>query len=540
MSIFTFDEHNAEVLCCAYSPDDTLIVSSDSKGCVIVWEAECGFIKFRKHHSAIGQSVNFCSFNKSGTVFGATGYDAIDLWDSEKGNLLQTFLHWDLRVERFCFTNDGYHIISVFDNSIYKWDLRTNLYSKIKLPSSKNFVILSCCLSADGNFLACGTSDSSVIILDMNSEAVIYNVKGHKESVINVMFSTDGKKLLSVSYDWYVIHDMTAVKNTSAVSFEGNLSVQLKDELLIATSSYWKCVEIRRGFQGELICQTEAEKKDICSLSSSISEVVYGMEDGSLKVLNISSKNVTILEKHEGRINYILHSKKGSTFFTCSEDKTLRVWKEGESLPIKVLRGHSQSVLMCVQFRTCDWLVSCSKDGTLRVWDVVEGDLKFSISEGHGNQDVLFCDISHDDSYIASASSDKTVKVWHTSNGQLYKSIECSEAVRCCRFYFSSYVLISGDDSGAVTQWHFGGKGEPKVIGFHDSQVRGIYFAVNGSQFITVSDDIKLWKRDGTFAQTLLLPTSFTGVTPPSIWPSDNFDIFVIVHNSVLYILKKI
>ncbi|XP_035205437.1 WD repeat-containing protein 5 homolog, partial [Stegodyphus dumicola] len=215
------------------------------------------------------------------------------------------------------------------------------------------------------------------------------------------------------------------------------------------------------------------------------------------------------------------------------------IWKEGESLPVKVLRGHSQSVLMCVQFRICDWLLSCSKDGTLRVWDVVEGDFKFSISEGHGNQDVLFCDISHDDKYIASASSDKTVKVWHASNGQLYKSIECSDAVRCCRFYFSSYVLISGDDSGAVTQWHFGGKDEPKLIGYHDSQVRGIYLAVDGSQFITISDDIKLWNRNGTFAQTLLLPTSSSGVTPPSIWTSDNFDIFVIVHNSVLYILKK-
>ncbi|XP_035232665.1 uncharacterized WD repeat-containing protein all2124-like, partial [Stegodyphus dumicola] len=290
-----------------------------------VWETECGFIKYRKHHSAPGHSVNFSSFNKSGTVFGAAGYDAIDLWDCENGNLLQTFLHQELRVERFCFTNDGHHIISVFNNSIYKWDLRTNQYTEIKLPSSKNFVILSCCLSADGNFLACGTSDSSVIILDMNSEAVINNLKGHKEHVINVMFSTDGKKLLSVSYGWYIIHDMTAVKNTYAVSFQGNLSVQLKDELLIATSSYWKWIEIRRGFQGELICQTEAEEKEICCLSSSISEVIYGMEDGSLKVLNISSKKVTVLEKHEGRINYILHSKKSGTFFTCSEDKTLRV-----------------------------------------------------------------------------------------------------------------------------------------------------------------------------------------------------------------------
>ncbi|XP_035230410.1 apoptotic protease-activating factor 1-like [Stegodyphus dumicola] len=51
MSIFTFDEHSAEVLCCAYSPDDSLIISSDSKGCVISTSASatdiCG-------HSSLG------------------------------------------------------------------------------------------------------------------------------------------------------------------------------------------------------------------------------------------------------------------------------------------------------------------------------------------------------------------------------------------------------------------------------------------------------------------------------------------------------
>ncbi|XP_055934382.1 apoptotic protease-activating factor 1-like [Argiope bruennichi] len=555
-----FTEHGDEVMCCSYSPDDHFIISSDSGGKTYVWEVGTEIneqdwtIKYVKHH----KQPCFSCFSNDGKIFGTAIYDSIHLWDFETGNLKRILNHSNYPFKTIVFTPNDNHVLSVYDSVITKWNI-TNEKEKSVIDTcpDKSYVICSCCISPDGNFIACGTSAPSVIIIGAHSQNFVRYLQGHDDNVINVMFSKDNKKLLSVSSTQCIIHDISELTDTPQCVFEGNLSVQRQNkelDIIIASSVFFNTVEVREGLDGHLISKSKPEKENVtfCSLSSNCLEIVYGTKSGDVKIFNIASQStVELLPKHCDQVNYILHSKNNCTFFTCSVDKTIKVWEN--NLNILTLTGHKYGVVMCVEFHKCNRLLSCSKDGSLRVWDTSKKSSArhLSVMEGHGNQDITFCDVSPGDVYLASSSVDGSVKVWKAENGDLFRSFrpknDYTTPVRCCRFSPSGQFLIVGLDNGEVFFCHLlGNQGLNVLANRHDSVVHRIMMVsekcvtIDGPLFLSLSKSIQLWNRRGQPLHTIILPNSFMGTISPCIWTSDNFDIIVVILNSILYILKRI
>ncbi|CAL1286729.1 unnamed protein product [Larinioides sclopetarius] len=370
-----FTEHGDEVVCCSYSPDDHFIISSDVVGKTYVWEVGTEIdeqpwtIKHVKYDER--QNLCFSCFSNDGKTFGTAVYDSVKLWDFKTGKLKRILFHSNYLIKTFVFTPNDSHILTVYDSIISKWSM-TNEKEKSNLDTcpDKSNVICSCCISSDGNFIACGTSAPSIIIIGAHSQNFVRHLQGHNDNVINVMFSKDNSKLLSVSSTQFIIHDISQLTDTPQCAFEGNLSVQMQktqQEITVASTVFFNTVEVREGLDGQLISKSQSEKENVtsCSLSNNCSEVVYGTKSGNVKV-NIASKNtVELVPKHRAQVNYILHSKNNSTYFTCSVDKTIKVWEN--NLNILTLTGHRSDVVMCVEFQKSSRLLSCSKDGTLRV-----------------------------------------------------------------------------------------------------------------------------------------------------------------------------
>ncbi|GFU08427.1 apoptotic protease-activating factor 1 [Nephila pilipes] len=567
-SILTFTEHRHEVVCCSYSPDNNYIISSDVTGTTYVWDFiteekdQHWTIKFKNQHTHPKSSFSLSSFSNDGKTFGTAVYDTIKLWDFKTGNLKYSLCHDGYLVKTFMFAKNDSHVLSVYDNIISDWTLSNeNEKSVVGSYWDKSYVICSSCLSPNEEYIACGTSSASVIIINMKSQIIVNNLRGHNGDVVNVMFSKDGTKLLSVSSTKFIIHDVSLIQDTPLVSFEGNLSVHVdmkeSEEITVATSNYFNSLEVRKGLNGQLVLKSASEDDCIsaCSLSKDCSEIVYGTKSGAIKVFRIATKcTLELLPCHYGQVNYILYSKYDSTFFTCSADRTIKVWKNNSHY--STLTGHTHAVVRCVEFtKFRNKLLTCSKDGSLRVWDVSNSSSKENrllVIEGHGNQDVTFCDVSPDDKFLASASVDGTIKVWNAENGEHYRTFlpeneDLNKAVRCCRFSPFGQFLIGGLDNGKVVFCYLLGNQGAKVLpSYHDSVVQKIMMidsndeTFKSSFFLSVSNSIKLWCRQGTLLHTILLPSSFMGTEPPFIWTSDNFNILVVILNSILYILKRI
>ncbi|KAG8195243.1 hypothetical protein JTE90_027984 [Oedothorax gibbosus] len=544
-AVITFKEHESPVICCAFSPDDEYIISCDIEY-TYVWQInpQNWFNRCKKQPPNPKTPFNFCCFNNNGDLFAAASYNTIQVWDFETEILKTTINYGDFNINRFCFSPDDAKVLSISDNFVTECDVKSgNDKLVISTGPKKDYVLCSICVN--DSYIACGTTKGSVIVISRETKTVVKNLRGHNRDVVNVAFSKDGKRLFSASSKAYILHDASHLTNSPLVSFEGTMSAHMDKELVVAASNYFNCVEVRKGLEGELDTSSEPEANEItaCTLSNDCSKVFYGTKNGDVKVFNIVTKeSVKLLPKHKGKVNYILASKHDSTLFTCSEDNTIHIRRENQETLI--LKGHTQSVLMCVEFQKSKKLVSCSKDGSLRVWNTETGELILPITEGHGNQDVRFCDLSRDEDLLASASADETIKIWSSCNGELKKTFKVknvvNSAVRCCRFSPVNKILVSGHDNGNLVLWHLQGSQEEEILATHDSVVYDIRFSDDKSgQFLSLSSGIKLWSGSAQLLQTIILPSSYMGVDPPCLWSSPDFRVMVVVHNSVLYILKK-
>jgi WD40 repeat protein len=72
-------------------------------------------------------------------------------------------------------------------------------------------------------------------------------------------------------------------------------------------------------------------------------------------------------------INHVCFSPDGRYFLTCSMDKSIKVWDAGTTRLLKVIdraryAGHGTSVNKLLWTGYHDQIVSCSDDRTLSVW----------------------------------------------------------------------------------------------------------------------------------------------------------------------------
>jgi WD40 repeat protein len=119
--------------------------------------------------------------------------------------------------------------------------------------------------------------------------------------------------------------------------------------------------------------------------------VLFGCADGTVRLLDLDNAHSDALprelnERHQGAINGVAFSPDGETCATCSEDRSIYLWKTETGELLHHLRGHRAAVTS-VQFASANRLVSAGRDNHLIVWDVEPGKPPVRIPpsfDGHG------------------------------------------------------------------------------------------------------------------------------------------------------------
>uniref|UniRef100_A0A8D2L432 F-box/WD repeat-containing protein 7 n=1 Tax=Varanus komodoensis TaxID=61221 RepID=A0A8D2L432_VARKO len=162
-------------------------------------------------------------------------------------------------------------------------------------------------------------------------------------------------------------------------------------------------------------------------------------------------------------------------------------WRSGDARPPKVLKGHDDHVITCLQF--CgNRIVSGSDDNTLKVWSAVTGECVQTLvghtggvwsSQMRGN-------------IVISGSTDRTLKVWDADTGDCVHTLHGhTSTVRCMHLHGTR--VVSGSRDATLRLWDIETGQCLHVLMGHVAAVRCVQY--DGRKVVSGAYDytVKVW-----------------------------------------------
>ncbi|MFP4101785.1 WD40 domain-containing protein [Coleofasciculus sp.] len=340
--------------------------------------------------------------------------------------------------------------------------------------------------------------------------------KGHKDAVIQVAFSPDGKTIATASFDHTVklwqpngklIHTIQENDKVNSLAFS-------PDGKLIATASFDNTVKLWkldgsspiRTFQGHsegvFGVAFSPDSKLIATASGDKTIKLWNPEDGTL---------LKTLTGHEDVIDGIAFSPNGEIIASASWDGTVKLWRTTNEKSFRILKdetleadkSHSDRVFGVAFSPDGKMIASVSRDNTAKLWNT-DGTLRHTLN-GHTDR-VIRVDFSPDGETMATTSWDKTIKVWRTTDGTLLETLEGhTDGVFGVEFSPDGEMLATASQDNTVKLWKRDKSLNKRILKNHSQEIHSIDFSSDGKKIATASEDstVNLWKTDGTWGKTL-------------------------------------
>ncbi|KAG8688979.1 hypothetical protein FRC11_004386 [Ceratobasidium sp. 423] len=173
----------------------------------------------------------------------------------------------------------------------------------------------------------------------------------------------------------------------------------------------------------------------------------------------------------------------------------IRLWSVSDRTAIsRPFRGHSDQVLSVSFSPDGTRLVSGSRDWTVRIWDVQRAKTVIGPLEQHtfGVSSVSY---SPDGSQIASASYDHTIRLWDARTGaEIGDPLQDhADEVYSISFSPNGRYISSGGYDGKVCVWDVRARRQANEPFLQHSFVRSVAFSPCGTRIASSSDDQNVW-----------------------------------------------
>jgi len=281
--------HGSSILYVKFSPNGSMLATSDGRGMVRVWSLSETNIK-RKIFSGHNGWVTSVAFSQDGRLLASAGYDrTVRIWDVNTVQELVVLKGHEHTVNSVVFSPDGKLLVSTGqDGTVRLWDV--GLQKEMAVILGNQGFIYWVSFSPDGSMLATASEDS-VKLWDVASRKEIGVISGHKKRIHRVVFSPDSLLVASVSSDKTV--RMWSVKTQSQI---------------------WV------GFHEDIVTGVffSPNGKIVASSGADRAISLWDVATGDL---------IRTIKGHTEWVNAISFSPEGALLFSGSDDNTVKIWE---------------------------------------------------------------------------------------------------------------------------------------------------------------------------------------------------------------------
>jgi WD40 repeat protein len=426
-------ESRVESLC--WSPDGRRIVAGADA--IRIWDVSSNRqISVFQFDWANDYGIGFqVCYSPDGTRIAASlDHERIFILDAKTGEILVRTVQPAEGVDCICFSPDGERVVySGEGGPIVVSDARTGATCCQLLGHDLfEWHTTTVCYLPDGKRIASGSSDGTIRIWAVDSEAPAANLVGVvAEETEQIAFIDAGKRILSVSTEQLCIWDGQngiRVKEFQSTGARSPIPTYARicAQFWPSSNEHPASLRVWEPWSHEVVWHRKWKDCLSCSFDLSPNRKTIAFTElrrGSKYVVRIfdiaHGKELFKLKGHDDEINDVRFSTNGVQIATASSDFTARVWDAatGESL-IRI--DHEASVRKVWFSPDGAQIVTLSDEDVLRVFDT-DGGIEYFVLEQNVQSinDVYF---SPDGTRIAVAAS-VGIFIWDATTGKLLEAI---------------------------------------------------------------------------------------------------------------------
>jgi len=297
-----------ELLCCAYTPDGTFVLSGGWDGHLRLWETSQG-----GHITEVktgDKPVSACAVSPDGKYLVSGGLDGLLAhWDALTHLRRSVFLAHPRPISGIVFSLDGQSLATS------SWDGTVTWWKSLQDRDAKTFtghkdIVAGCTLAPDGQALLSWSHDTTLRLWDLSRAAQRAEFRGHADKVLSAAVSLDGRWAASGARDGALkLWDIQGSRAVASVNVDDEVVslLFLRDgETLVAVDRFGRLtVHVLPGLGviGELATRIPAQA---AALAPAGNRIALACGDGRIRFVGVEGLDdapqlVTVMQRLQRR-----------------------------------------------------------------------------------------------------------------------------------------------------------------------------------------------------------------------------------------------
>jgi hypothetical protein len=209
---------------------------------------------------------------------------------------------------------------------------------------------------------------------------------------------------------------------------------------------------------------------------------------------------------HRRLITGLAFAAGGKTLVTAGEDRVALLWDVagGQETPVATLKGHTGPLTAVVASPDGKLLATASQDKTIRLWDAATAEEKLTL-RGHGGP-VPCLAFSPDGKTLAAGGgvfdpdggrwTSGEARLWDLATGKERLTLRRhADVIAALAFTPDGQGIVTGGGDTLVKLWDANTGEERQALPGHTSRINAVAFSPDGKTLATAGDDrtVKLW-----------------------------------------------